>query len=89
MHQLKEVDMLSAKIDLPMKKLDERDNEKKEVMHIHDSRITCEECGGTGHSGSNCPEISRGCELHQQQQYQLSSSTKSRMESITKAQLPR
>jgi hypothetical protein len=23
---------------------------KEVVMHIHDSRITCEECGGTGHS---------------------------------------
>jgi hypothetical protein len=57
MHQLKEVDMLSAKMDLLMKKLDERDNEKKEVQLIHDSRITYEECGGTGHSGSNCPEI--------------------------------
>jgi hypothetical protein len=31
MHRLKEVDMLSAKMDLLMKKLDERDNEKKEV----------------------------------------------------------
>jgi hypothetical protein len=26
-------------------------------MHIHDSCITYEECGGTGHSGSNCSEI--------------------------------
>ena len=25
-------------------------------MHIHDSRMTCEEYGNTGHSGSNCPE---------------------------------
>jgi hypothetical protein len=57
MHQLKEVDMLSTKMDLLIKKLDERDNEKKEVKLIHDSRITYEECGGTGHSGSNCPEI--------------------------------
>jgi hypothetical protein len=57
MHQLKEVDMLSAKMDLLMKKLDERDNEKKEVKLIHDSRITYEECGGTSHSGSNRPEI--------------------------------
>jgi hypothetical protein len=54
MHQLKEVDMLSAKMDLPMKSLDERASEKKKVMHIHDSRMTCEECGDTGHSGSNC-----------------------------------
>jgi hypothetical protein len=40
-----------------MKKLDEQDNEKKQVMHIYDSRMTYEECGGTGHLGSNCSEI--------------------------------
>ena len=57
MHQLKEVDMLSAKMDLLMKKLEDRTNEKKEVMHIHDSRMTCEECGNTGHSGNNCPKL--------------------------------
>ena len=57
MHQLKEVDMLSAKMDLLMKRLEERANEKKEVMHIHDSRMTCEECGNTGHLGNNCPKI--------------------------------
>ena len=43
MHQLKEVDMLSAKMDLLMQKLEDRANEKQEVMHIHDSRMTCEE----------------------------------------------
>jgi hypothetical protein len=32
-------------------------DEKKEVMHIHDSRMTCKECGDTGHSGSNCHEL--------------------------------
>jgi hypothetical protein len=57
MHQLKEVDMLSAKMDLPMKWLDERAGESKEVMHIHDSHMTCEECGEIGHSGNNCPEL--------------------------------
>jgi uncharacterized coiled-coil protein SlyX len=57
MHQLKEVDMLSAKIDLLMKKFDERTIAKNEVMHIHDSRMTYEECGGTSHSGSNYPKI--------------------------------
>jgi hypothetical protein len=55
MHQLKEIDMLSAKIDLLMKRLDERAGEKNEV--IHDSRMTCEECGEIGHSGNNCPEL--------------------------------
>ena len=48
MHQLKEVDMLSAKMDLLMKKLEDRTNEKQEVVHIHDSRMTYEECGNTG-----------------------------------------
>jgi uncharacterized coiled-coil protein SlyX len=56
MHQLKEVDMLSAKINLLMKKLKDRASEKKEVIYIHDSRMTCEVCGDTRHSGSNCPE---------------------------------
>ena len=57
MHQLKEVDMLSAKMDLLMKKLEDRANEKKKVMHIHDSRMTCEECGNTRHLGNSCPKI--------------------------------
>jgi len=56
MHQLKEVDMLSAKMDLLMKKLEDRANDKQEVIHIHDSRMTCEVCGNTGHSSNNCPE---------------------------------
>jgi hypothetical protein len=57
MHQLKEVDMLSAKMDLLMKRLDERATEKKEVMHVYDARMTCEECGETRHLGANCPEL--------------------------------
>jgi hypothetical protein len=48
--------MLSGKIDLLMKKLKDQANEKKEVMHIHDSRMTYEVCGNTGHSGSNYPK---------------------------------
>ena len=48
--------MLSAKMDLLMK-LEDRANEKQEVMHIHDSRMTCEVCGNTGHSGNSYPKI--------------------------------
>ena len=59
MHQLKEVDMLSAKMDLLMKKLKDQANEKQEVMHIHDSHMTCEECGNTRHSGNNYPKPMR------------------------------
>jgi hypothetical protein len=40
-----------------MKRLDKRADEKKEVMHILDSYMTCEECGDTGHSESNCLEL--------------------------------
>jgi len=54
MHQLKEVDMLAAKMDLLMKRFDERTIEKKEVIHIHDSGMTCEECGETRHTCTNC-----------------------------------
>ena len=43
--------MLSAKLDLLMKKLDDRAGDKKQVMHNYDSHMTCEECGDTGHSG--------------------------------------
>ena len=57
MRQLKEVDMLFAKIDLIMKRLDERAPDKKEVMQILESRMTYEECGGTGHTGSYSPEL--------------------------------
>ena len=49
--------MLSAKLDLLMKKLDDKAGDKKEVMHIYDSHMTSEECGGTGHSSNHCPEM--------------------------------
>jgi len=38
-HHLKEADVVTAKLDLIMKKLN---IEKKEVMHINDSHVTCE-----------------------------------------------
>ena len=87
MHQLKEVDMLSAKIDLLMKKLEDQANEKQEVMHIHDSRITCEACGNTRHSGNSYPKTQEDVNFinnnyyHPQQNHW--------MEPATKAKLPR
>ena len=48
--------MLSTKMDLLMKKLKDRANEKQEVMHIHDSCMTCEVCGNIGHLGNSYPE---------------------------------
>ena len=47
----------TAKLDLLMKKLDDKARDKKEVMHVNDSHMTCEECGDTGHSGNHCPEM--------------------------------
>ena len=52
MHQLKEVDLL-------MKKLEDRANEKQEVMYFHDSRMTCEEYRNTGHLGNSCPKTQK------------------------------
>jgi len=49
--------MLAAEMDLLMKRLDERATKKKEVMHIHDSGMTYEECGETRHIGTNCLEL--------------------------------
>jgi hypothetical protein len=57
MHQLKEVDMTSAKMDLLMKRLEDKAPEKKEVMQLFESHMTCAECGNTGHTGSQCPQL--------------------------------
>ncbi|KAK3118733.1 hypothetical protein QOZ80_9BG0705840 [Eleusine coracana subsp. coracana] len=53
MHSVKEVDMLAAKIDLLMKKMDEQANGEVKALDAH---MTCEVCGNTGHSGNDCPE---------------------------------
>jgi hypothetical protein len=57
MHQLKESDMLTTKVDLLIKRIEDQMGEKKEVIHIHDSRMTCEACGDTRYLGSNCHEL--------------------------------
>jgi hypothetical protein len=55
-HQLKEVDMLTAKIDLLMKKLE---NPGLDHLKMVDARVMCEECGETGHMCINCPMVSQ------------------------------
>jgi hypothetical protein len=50
-HQLEEMDMLTIKIDLLMKKLE---NPGLDHLKKVDARVTCEECGETGHMGVNC-----------------------------------
>jgi hypothetical protein len=55
-HQLEEVDMLTAKIDLLMKKLE---NSGLDHIKMVDAQVTCEECRETGHMGINCPTVSQ------------------------------
>ena len=57
---MKEIDMLSAKIDLLMKRLEEQAQDKDATMgtvQAMDSHMTCEVCGNVGHSGNHCLEI--------------------------------
>jgi hypothetical protein len=44
-------------MDLLMKRLEDKAPEKKEVMQLFESCMTCEECGNTGHSRSQCPQL--------------------------------
>jgi hypothetical protein len=54
-HQLEELDMLTTKIDLLMKKLE---NLSLDHLKMVDARVTCEECGEIGHMGINCLTVS-------------------------------
>jgi hypothetical protein len=56
-HQLEEVEMLTAKINLLMKMLE---NSGLDHLKMVDARVTCEECGETGHIGVNCPMVCQG-----------------------------
>ena len=59
MHTVKEMDKLAAKMDLLMKRLDERAHKKeamKGTIQAIDSHMTCEVCGNVGHSGNDCPK---------------------------------
>ena len=50
--------MLHAKMDLMMKRMDDLANEKAAMAtttQAMDTRMTCEVCGNTGHSGNYCP----------------------------------
>jgi hypothetical protein len=55
-HQLEEVDMLTTKIDLLIKK---HENPGFNHLKMVDAHVTCEECGEIGHMGNNCPMASQ------------------------------
>ena len=51
--------MLAAKMDLLLKRLNERAHKKeamKATVEAMDSPMTCEVCGEVEHSGNDCPE---------------------------------
>ena len=51
--------MLSVKIDLLMKRLEEQAQDKDAMMgtvQAMDSHMTCEIYGNVGHLGNNCPK---------------------------------
>ena len=50
-HEIDIVDRLAAKMDLLMKKMESPYQEVNQT----ESRMTCEKCGNTGHSGKSCP----------------------------------
>jgi hypothetical protein len=53
-HRLEEVDMLTTMIDLLIEKLE---NPSLDHLKMIDARVTCEECGKTGHISVNCPMV--------------------------------
>ena len=58
-HTMKEMDMLAAKIDILIKRLDERAQKKEAIYNTvkaMDLHMTCEVCGNVGHLGNDCPE---------------------------------
>ena len=59
MHIMKETDMLAAKLDLLLSRLNKRAHEKeamKATVQAIESQMTCEVYGEVEHSGNNCPE---------------------------------
>ena len=56
---MKEVDMLAAKMDLLLKRLNERAHEKeamKATVRVTNSQMTYEVCEEVGQSGNDCPK---------------------------------
>ena len=54
MHTVKETDMISAKLDLLIKKMEEGSKQQiHALVYAMGSHFTCEVCGNDGHSGND------------------------------------
>ena len=57
MRTVEETDLLAAKIDILMKRLEGRATDPAtDTVQAINSHMTCEDCGNVGHMGNNCPE---------------------------------
>ena len=58
MHIIKEMDMLAAKIDILLKKIEDysQDKASTQTLHALDACMTCEVYGNTGRSANDYPE---------------------------------
>jgi len=57
MHSIKEINMLAAKMDLLVKRVEHYEKvSAQETLKAMDSHMTCEVCGDVGHSGNSYPE---------------------------------
>jgi hypothetical protein len=56
-HTIKETDMLAVKLDLLLRRLDDRPQDKAptHVILDLDAHTACEVCGNIEHSGNDCP----------------------------------
>ena len=61
MHTVKEMDMIAAKLDLLIKKMEEGSKQIHAPVYAMGSHFTCEVCGNEEHSGNDCSETREDC----------------------------
>jgi hypothetical protein len=55
-HTVTEADMLAAKLDALIKRIDDQEKARSQAVHAIASFQPCEVCCSNGHSGNDCPE---------------------------------